>query len=172
VRWDRPAARLLYDEELGTSIMKPNGGADGKRRLRRQIAAMPVRRTSLGEIEVLLLTSRGSRRWLIPKGWPIRKISLGASAAREAYEEAGVHGEIRPERPIGTYRYVKSMPSGSLDIGVDVFVLHVERQAEEWPEQAERETQWFSPEQAAELVGEPELAAILRSARDFATRAS
>jgi 8-oxo-dGTP pyrophosphatase MutT (NUDIX family) len=152
--------------------MKPNGGASGKRRRRRQIAAIPVRRTSLREIEVLLLTSRGTRRWVIPKGWPMRKISLGESAAREAYEEAGVHGEIRPKTPIGTYRYVKSMPWGSLDIGVDVFVLHVERQADDWPEQAERETRWFSPEQAAELVGEPELAAILRSARDFAGSAS
>jgi 8-oxo-dGTP pyrophosphatase MutT (NUDIX family) len=153
--------------------MKSNdGGTSGKRRLRRQIAAMPVRRTSLGDIEILLLTSRGTGRWVIPKGWPMRKIGLGESAAREAYEEAGVRGEIRPDTPIGTYRYFKSMAWGTLDIGVDVFVLHVDLQAEQWPEQAERETRWFSPEEAADLVVEPELAAILRSARDFARGAT
>jgi 8-oxo-dGTP pyrophosphatase MutT (NUDIX family) len=151
-------------------IVKPNAGGSGKRRLRKQIAAMPLRLTSLGNIEVLLLTSRDTRRWVIPKGWPIRKIGLVESAAREAYEEAGVRGEVLPETPIGTYHYVKSTLWGGLDIGVDVFVLHVEQQVEEWPEQSERETRWFSPEEAAGLVAEPELAAMLRSARDFARR--
>jgi len=135
----------------------------GKRRL--QYAALPVRFTGEGKIEVLLLTSRDTRRWVVPKGWPIRRLSPGAVAAQEAYEEAGLEGTIEPETPIGHYRYEKRLDGGStVRVQVNVFVLRVVRQMEAWPEQAERETRWFAPEQAADLVAEPGLATILRAA--------
>jgi 8-oxo-dGTP pyrophosphatase MutT (NUDIX family) len=130
-----------------------------------QYAALPVRFNGDGRLEVLLLTSRGTRRWVIPKGWPMPKLAPSAAAAREAYEEAGIEGIIRPGVPVGNYHYAKNVEAGQLPI--KVFLLRVERQLDAWPEQAERETRWFSPEEAAELVAEPELAAILLSARNI-----
>jgi 8-oxo-dGTP pyrophosphatase MutT (NUDIX family) len=97
------------------------------------------------------------------------KLAPSAAAAREAYEEAGIEGIIRPGVPVGNYHYAKNVEAGQLPI--KVFLLRVERQLDAWPEQAERETRWFSPEEAAELVAEPELAAILLSARDIVARA-
>jgi 8-oxo-dGTP pyrophosphatase MutT (NUDIX family) len=68
-----------------------------------QYAAIPIRLNEASVIEVLLLTSRGTGRWVIPKGWPMRNLAPGAAAAREAYEEAGVRGRIRPRAPVGSY---------------------------------------------------------------------
>jgi 8-oxo-dGTP pyrophosphatase MutT (NUDIX family) len=135
-----------------------------------QYAAIPIRFTGQGELQLLLLTSRGSRRWVIPKGWPMRKLTPAAAAAREAYEEAGIEGLIRPRSPVGSYRYAKQPGSINLAVEVIVFLLWVERQHDSWPEQAERETRWFSPEEAATLVAEPELASLLLSTRDLAAR--
>jgi 8-oxo-dGTP pyrophosphatase MutT (NUDIX family) len=119
-------------------------------------------------IEVLLLTSRGTGRWIIPKGWPIRKLSPAEAAAREAYEEAGLVGTIQPSGPVGRYPYAKSSVPGGLAIEVAVFLLRVDRQLDHWPEQAERETRWFTPEDAAQLVAEPELAALLLGLSELA----
>ena len=101
----------------------------------------------------------------------MRKLGPNATAAREAYEEAGIEGTIRPKTSIGNYRYAKSLETGEVPIKVKVFLLRVVRQLEAWPEQAERETRWFSPEEAADLVAEPDLAAILRSTRDIVGKA-
>ena len=130
----------------------------------RQYAALPVRPAPDGRIEVLLLTSRDTRRWVIPKGWPMPRLSPAAVAAREAYEEAGLEGRILGEAPIGHYRYDKQRDNGRVvRVRVGVFLMRVTQQLEAWPEQAERETFWFDPEAAATLVAEAELAAILRS---------
>jgi 8-oxo-dGTP pyrophosphatase MutT (NUDIX family) len=137
-----------------------------------QYAALPVRASADGGLEVMLVTSRETKRWIIPKGWPMRKLTPGATAAREAYEEAGIEGIIRPNKAVGSYSYAKSLETGELPVTVKVFLLHVERQRERWPEQPERETRWFSPEAAAELVAEPELAAILRSAAELVAQAN
>jgi 8-oxo-dGTP pyrophosphatase MutT (NUDIX family) len=127
-----------------------------------QYAALPVRLTGDGAVEVLLVTSRETKRWIIPKGWPIRKLTPGGAAAHEAYEEAGVQGVIRPATPVGKYTYAKNTGTSELPLKVKVFLLHVERQLAKWPEQAQRETRWFNPAEAAGLVAEPKLAAILR----------
>jgi 8-oxo-dGTP pyrophosphatase MutT (NUDIX family) len=93
-------------------------------------------------------------------------VSPGGTAAREAYEEAGVEGTIFSETPVGQYVYDKDMGAGThVKVEVGVFLLRVLRQLDTWPEQAERETQWFGPEQAADLVSEPGLADILRTIR-------
>jgi 8-oxo-dGTP pyrophosphatase MutT (NUDIX family) len=135
---------------------------------RHQYAAIPVRFTGQGKMQVLLLTSRGSRRWVIPKGWPMRQLSPGATAAREAYEEAGLEGAIVSDTPVGWYIYDKDLGGGAhARVEVGVFLLRVSRQLDDWPEQAERETQWFDPEQAADLVSERGLATILRSVRSL-----
>lgn len=129
----------------------------------RQYAAVPVRLSPEGRVQVLLLTSRSTRRWVIPKGWPIRKLSPAAVATREAFEEAGLEGAIVGDAPVGCYRYDKLLDSGRVTrVRVDVFLLRVELQRETWPERAERETLWCDPEAAAAMVAEPDLAVILR----------
>ena len=132
-----------------------------------QYAAMPIRFDAAGKLEVLLLTSRGTGRWIIPKGWPMRKLGPGAAAAREAYEEAGLEGTICPNSAIGHYHYAKALEASDLLIRVEVFLLRVDRQLETWPERSQRETRWFSPEDAAALVAEPELASLLRRTREI-----
>lgn len=101
----------------------------------------------------------------------MRKLAPGAAAAREAYEEAGLQGTIRPQSAIGHYHYAKVIEASHLPIRVKVFLLRVERQLETWPEHSQRQTRWFSPEEAAELVAEPELASLLRSTREIIERA-
>lgn len=129
--------------------------------LRRQCGALPFRTTPSGEVEVLLITSRETRRWVIPKGWPMKKRSLAQSAAREAYEEAGVTGEIS-KKPLGSYVYEKRLKSRDVvPCEVDVFPLRVRRQADRWPEMRERDVRWFSPGEAAGLVDEAALGALI-----------
>lgn len=135
-----------------------------------QYAALPIRVGDGGDLEVLLLTSRDTGRWVIPKGWPARNLTPRAAAAREAYEEAGLQGVIRPSRPIGRYHYAKRLGAGAIRLTVKVFLLRVERQLETWPERDQRRTCWLTPEQAAALVEEPELAAILLNTRNLAGR--
>ncbi len=100
----------------------------------------------------------------------MRKLAPSAAAAREAYEEAGLQGTIRPDTAVGHYHYNKAIETTQLPIRVKVFLLRVERQLETWPEQSQRDTRWFSPEEAAELVAEPELASLLRSTREIIDR--
>lgn len=125
-----------------------------------QIAAIPIRRADAGAVEVLLITSRETRRWVVPKGWPWRKLKDHDAAAGEAWEEAGVRG--RPNRnSVGTYTYDKRENGDYRPIKVVVYLLEVENIADTWPEAAERHRQWFSPEDAAALVDEPELKGLL-----------
>ncbi|WP_296519658.1 NUDIX hydrolase [Rhodoplanes sp.] len=127
-----------------------------------QYAAVPYRRNEDGETEVMLLTSRETRRWVIPKGWPIRGAKPHASAAREALEEAGLIGRTTIEA-IGTYRYDKRMKNG-LDTRckVEVFPLEVTAQRKRWREQGQRKLRWFTLRDAAKAVQEPGLRKLLR----------
>ena len=128
---------------------------------RNQIAALPWRRGKKG-LEILLISSRETKRWVIPKGWPMKGRKLHAAAAQEAKEEAGLLGKILKD-PIGYFHYVKNMPNGAaLLCRVDVFPLQVEKQLKSWPEREQRVTRWFPLEEAAELVREPELIALIR----------
>lgn len=130
---------------------------------RSQIAAMPIRRLPNGRLEVMLVTSRTTRRWIVPKGWPIKGLTAPEAAAREAYEEAGVIGRIGTE-PAGRYTYWKRKSDHFVLCEVTLFLLEVERQLPVWAEQGQRQSQWFSPEDAADLVDEPELATAIRQA--------
>jgi 8-oxo-dGTP pyrophosphatase MutT (NUDIX family) len=129
----------------------------------RQYGALALRVGARDQIEVLLLTSRGTGRWVIPKGWPMRNRTPAGTAKREAFEEAGVKGELWSKRPIGSFRYFKRDENFSGEILVRVFVLGVERQKKEWPEKDQRRVRWFSLRQAAALVKERELAKLLRN---------
>jgi 8-oxo-dGTP pyrophosphatase MutT (NUDIX family) len=126
-----------------------------------QVAALPYR---VGErLEVLLVTSRDTGRWVLPKGWPMKGKAPHEAAAREALEEAGVTGRIET-RAIGAYAYAKQLGNGAaLDCLVQVFPMVVERQLARWPEMGERIGQWFSTHDAAQAVNEPALAALIES---------
>jgi 8-oxo-dGTP pyrophosphatase MutT (NUDIX family) len=126
-----------------------------------QYAALPWRRGDHGRIEVMLITSRGTGRWVIPKGWPMKGKTRRAAAEREAWEEAGVHGRIG-RKPIGGYAYGKRLDDGRvIDVRVEVFPLEVGREDDDWPEKLQRERSWTDPAQAARLVDEPELRELI-----------
>ncbi len=122
---------------------------------------MPYRAEEDGNTSVLLITSRETRRWVVPKGNLIAGLEPYLAAAHEAFEEAGVSGHPAHES-IGFYRYAKRRKNGILrTLTVDVFPLAVTAQADDWPEQDERETRWFTPSDAAYAVEEDELKTIL-----------
>ncbi len=125
-----------------------------------QHAALPFRKRSDGNLEIMLVTSRGTGRWIIPKGWPKRSRAPHVTAAREAMEEGGIVGNIY-DTPLGTFRYEKQLIHFSLPCEVTVFALDVVKQMSEWPERRERRTRWFDVCDAATTVQEPELAALI-----------
>lgn len=114
-----------------------------------------------GEVQVMLVTSRETQRWVLPKGWTEKRVPPHVQAAREAYEEAGLVGETAPE-PVGSYTYEKRLPGRhTVRCEVDVYPMRVERQLEDWPERRERRTAWFTLSQAAMAVEEGGLAMLL-----------
>jgi 8-oxo-dGTP pyrophosphatase MutT (NUDIX family) len=126
-----------------------------------QFGALPWRDRGQG-VEILLITSRETRRWVIPKGWPVEGLSGPESAARECFEEAGIGGQVA-QRAAGTYTYDKRMKNDSLRAcKVDVFPLEVMIQHLDWPERGQRELRWCRPGEAASLVAEPGLAKLIQ----------
>ncbi|MFN7102205.1 MAG: NUDIX hydrolase [Pseudorhizobium sp.] len=118
-------------------------------------------------LEVLLLTSRDTGRWVIPKGWPMADKKAHTVAEREAYEEAGVRGKAEKE-PLGHYHYNKSLRTGlKIPVRVQVHALEVQELAKNFPEKGSRKLEWVSLEEAASRVNEPELKALFSA---FATR--
>ncbi len=96
-----------------------------------QVAALPYRMSETGELEVLLLTSRGTGRFVVPKGWPVREMKDREAAAREALEEAGVQGRLS-RKSIAQYRYFMRLDENFVPVVVDVYPLHVEQTLEVW----------------------------------------
>lgn len=128
---------------------------------KKQYAALPWRHTGGGR-EILLISSRDTGRWVIPKGWPIKGLTPAETAAREAYEEAGLGGQIS-KKPIGEFEYGKRLNGGKVQpTKVEVFAFEQMVQHPDWPEQGQRKLQWFSVPEAAEAVDEPELKNIIR----------
>lgn len=113
-------------------------------------------------LEVLLITSLNSKRWILPKGWLMDGLSPAESAAREAFEEAGVAGKTA-SKPVGSYHYLKERKDGGgVPCRVDVFALHVTAELDDWPEKGAREINWLPVEQAVARVSEPGLRDLLR----------
>ncbi len=125
-----------------------------------QVGALPYRIKDK-VLEVLLITSRDTGRWVIPKGWGMKNKTDAQAAAIEAQEEAGMKGAVG-KRPIGVYHYSKTLKSGTVAVcQVAVYPLAVKRQVKKWKEQGQRRLQWFSPLEASTQVAEPELAALI-----------
>jgi 8-oxo-dGTP pyrophosphatase MutT (NUDIX family) len=113
------------------------------------------------EFEILLITSRETKRWVIPKGWPMEGRTDYNAARREAFEEAGVEGHMRTTA-VGHYHYDKRKRDGrSIHCKVDVYALEVSSIRRNWPESRERQRNWFAPQIAATLVQEVELQKLI-----------
>ena len=125
-----------------------------------QVAAL-CWRLRKGRAQVLLVTSRDTGRWVLPKGWPMQGLTPEAAAAREAWEEAGVEGKVS-SRAIGLYCYDKLLPGpAALPCAVQVFPLRVLNVKASFPEKKERRRKWFAAGEAALVVAEPALAILL-----------
>jgi 8-oxo-dGTP pyrophosphatase MutT (NUDIX family) len=116
-----------------------------------------------GKPQILLITSRTRRRWIIPKGWPIDTLSPAETAATEAWEEAGIRGKVK-DMCLGVYGYMKIGEAGEDDLPcvVAVYPIKAKSMATKYPESKERRRKWFSPKKAARKVAEPELRRILQ----------
>ncbi|MET3355953.1 UNVERIFIED_ORG: 8-oxo-dGTP pyrophosphatase MutT (NUDIX family) [Xanthobacter viscosus] len=142
------------------------GGPSGRRV---QYAALPYRVRRDGEVQIRLITSRETRRWVIPKGWPMKGLSPPKAAAREAYEEAGLVGVISRE-PLGMYTYEKRLGTRSVLCDVLVFPFKVKRLLQKWPERFQRYGFWFSIDSAAAAVQEEDLSELIRSFGEIMAR--
>ena len=128
----------------------------------RQVGALPYRRAAGGEIELMLITSRGTQRFVFPKGWSMKDRSPGEAAAAEAEQEAGVRG-VATDEPIGEYRYWKRMKSAFVPVTVSVFPIEVTEVLSTWRESAARQRRWLSWIEARTLVDEPQLISLIDS---------
>jgi 8-oxo-dGTP pyrophosphatase MutT (NUDIX family) len=128
---------------------------------RQQFAALPWRASAETGVEILLVTSRDTKRWIIPKGWPMKGRKPHIVAAIEAQQEAGLNGKVEKEK-LGAFSYRKRLESGgAVDCVVDVYPLRVARQRKKWPEKGQRVTYWFPFADAAQQVDEIELREII-----------
>lgn len=131
-------------------------------RKRAQIAALPIRRDETGAPLVMLITSRETRRWVVPKGWPMKGRKPWDAAGIEAEEEAGVRGAVSSDA-LGDYDYDKIMDDGrAVPCRVTLYPMVVETTLSRWKERAERTRLWFSPQAAAEAVDEAGLRTLLK----------
>jgi 8-oxo-dGTP pyrophosphatase MutT (NUDIX family) len=127
----------------------------------RQVGALCYRNGSKG-VRILLITSRDTGRWVIPKGWPMHNRGDAEAAAREAFEEAGLRGDIGASS-IGHYLYAKKLGrTRFIPCLVRVFPMKVREMLRKYPESGQRRVKWFSAKKAARKVEEPELAALIR----------
>ncbi|HEX8193927.1 MAG TPA: DUF47 family protein [Allosphingosinicella sp.] len=134
---------------------------EDERSAARQYGVIAWKRAPDGAVLVLLITSRETGRWVVPRGNPIGGLTGHESAAVEAWEEAGIRGPLS-ELPIGHYPYHKVKRSGrAVPTEVTLYAMAVEKELFAWPERPERNRRWFAPDEAAALVAEPRLAALL-----------
>lgn len=147
------AARLVDDKADNRFLLNPGT-------VRTQYGAI-CWRVMRGKLEVLLVTSRDTGRWVIPKGWPMADKSPSSAAVQEAWEEAGVEGEVS-DICLGLFSYDKVIgPALAVPCVVAVYPLKVTKLRDRFPERKQRIRKWFSPEKAAKKVVEPELSVIL-----------
>ena len=128
----------------------------------KQVAALcwrPSPKRASG-IEVLLITSLNSKRWIMPKGWPEPDLSGSENAAREAFEEAGISGTIDAD-PLGSFHHKKRSLFGTVDVEILVHLLAVEKELTEWPERGQRERKWFPVKEAASVVDSDDLGELI-----------
>lgn len=126
-----------------------------------QVAALPYQIDEDGNVKVLLITSRHTKRFIVPKGWPQKHKSEASAAGREADEEAGVRGLVS-QTPIGKYFYWKELTDVLIRIGVSVYPLAVAQQLYQWPESAERKRIWVNADRAMVMISDVGMIPILK----------
>lgn len=144
----------VWESVLGPLLQRPK---------RLQVAAL-CHRGDGDDREFLLVTSRDTGRWIIPKGWPIRGLKSNEAALQEAWEEAGVRGSKATSDPVGTYTYQKRQSAGwEMPVETLVYGVAVNDLSEDFPEAHERKRKWVKADAAAEMVNESELKSIFRN---------
>ena len=133
--------------------------AGQKTDVRAQVAAVCYRYKG-DKLRVCLITTRDGDRWIIPRGWPMHKMTAAASAAQEAYEEAGLRGEVTADS-IGAYSYAKTIDGATTPFMVMVYALHVTQKLADWPERKMRKRKWLSPKKAAHKLQDKGLQQIV-----------
>jgi len=133
----------------------------GKTDVRAQFAALCYRYKD-DKLQVCIVTTRKTGRWILPRGWPTHNKSAHDGAAIEAYEEAGVKGRVYPNA-VGTYAYDKPIDDGLAPVLVVVYAIHATNVAKKWPEKGERKRRWLSLKKAASKLQEPGLKHIVAS---------
>lgn len=153
----RPARSLTLLQQLAAVPEKLFTGS-----FRQQYAALCFRYTGSGEeVEILVVTSRTSARWIIPRGWPMKRKKPHEAAAIEAWEEAGVRGRVRKDA-VGRYTYLKMLDNGDVvPCVVDVFQIEITGEETSFKERGERLLEWVRPDEAARRVREIELKSLL-----------
>lgn len=147
------ALKTAWEEYVSPMIKRP---------ARVQVAALCSKGDG-NEKRVLLITSRDTGRWILPKGWPIDGLDAPRAAMQEAWEEAGVKGKVNKD-PIGQFTYEKSLDSGGVSLcDTSIFEVTVTDISDDFPEAQERTRKWVTPKEAANMVQEPELSAILEA---------
>jgi len=150
-------------KKMNVSKIKPRPvrlSAAGKRDVRTQFAALCWRKRR-DDVQVLLVTSRRTGRWVIPKGWPMDGLTPTEAAGQEAWEEAGAEGKVN-DTCLGVFTYTKNMEDDDdLPCAVAVFPMKVKKTRSDWPEVEARKRKWFSLKKAASQIHEPELQRIL-----------
>ncbi len=157
---------MSVENELRSKPARPSKATE------KQYAALCFRHVPGSEepVQVLLITSRDTGRWVIPKGWGMSKRKPHEVAQREAWEEAGVRGRVR-KKPYGYYTYRKKLcEEESVVSVVQVHLLSVLELDQEFPEKGQRELRWFSPAAAATAVCEPDLKWLIANVREFANQ--
>ncbi|HEY9021138.1 MAG: NUDIX hydrolase [Paracoccaceae bacterium] len=130
--------------------------------VRTQFAALCYRVVK-DKTQILLVTSRGSGRWIVPKGWPMDGVTPARAAMTEAWEEAGVEGQSI-DVCLGMFSYSKMLgPDALLPCVAMVYPVRVRELAADYPESGMRQRKWFSQKKAAKAIQEPELAQIIKS---------
>lgn len=127
-----------------------------------QVAALCYDLSDRGKLQILLITSRRSKRWIVPKGWPVKGLKPYETAEKEAFEEAGVVGDVL-NFCIGKYSYVKEMEDSYITCNVAVYPLKVNYLLDNYKEKEERENQWMTQKDAWNAVIEPELRHIIKT---------
>lgn len=155
---------MMFDEDIWPASTPPDTAEDTPAR-RTQVGALcwrlSKRRDGTKGPEILMVTSRDTGRWIIPKGWPIKTLGMPGSALLEAWEEGGVRGEACAD-PLGWFDYDKIGRKGAIiPCRVQVHAIKVAELAGRYPECLQRRRRWFRPHKAARKVAEPGLAQIM-----------
>lgn len=127
----------------------------------KQVGALPYRTDPKGRLEVMLITTRQTQRFTLPKGWPMKGKRDCKAARLEAREEAGVDGKASQDA-IGSYFYWKRTDRCFVPVRVAVYPLKASATLQRWKEKSQRLRKWLRPREAALLVDEPELVTLLR----------